>query len=185
MAGETTGGPSTRLGKLTWANMLRSLLPLVVIVLALAYFCSPQDQDPVVEIDPSNSISYAASLTEISLPVPELAESWRPTSVDVTGPTDGQRGPVTLTIGYVTPSVEFARYIVSTDPSSELIEDLLTDGQSAGEARLAGQTWEEFTTSRGEPLYLRNDGELRLVVTGSASQDELSTLAGSLTPYRD
>ncbi|MDQ4038500.1 MAG: DUF4245 domain-containing protein [Actinomycetota bacterium] len=182
MAGETTGGPAARLGKLTWANMLRSLLPLVVIVLALAYFCSPQDQDPVVEIDPSNSIRYAASLTEISLPVPELAETWRPTSVDVTGPTSGRSGLVTLTIGYVTPSVEFARYVVSTDPNSERMQDLLTDAESAGEVRLGGNTWEEFTTSRGEQLYLRIDGELRLVVTGSASRDELSTLAQSLRP---
>jgi len=183
MAEGSTAGPSGRLGKLTTTNMLRSLLPLVAMVLALAYFCSPQDQDPVIEVDPSNSIRYAASLIDVSLLVPELEEIWRPTSVDVAAPAEGQSGPVTLTIGYVTPSQEFARYVVSTDPSSELIEDLLTDAESAGQARLGRQSWAEFRTARGEPLYLRNDGDLRLVVTGSASQDELQTLADSLTPY--
>lgn len=184
MAERSTAGSSARLGKLTTANMLRSLLPLIVIVLALAYFCSPQDQDPVTEVDPSNSISLAASLTDVSLQVPELPESWRPTSVDVVGPTQGNSGPVTLTIGYVTPAEEFARYVVSTDPSSKLIEDLLKDAESAGSASLGGDSWEEFRTSRGEQLYLRIDGDLRLVVTGSASQDELSALAESLVPYR-
>lgn len=184
MAERSTAGPPERLGKLTTANMLRSLLPLVVMVLALAYFCTPQDVDPVTEIDPSSSISYAASLTEGELLVPDLEENWRPTSVEVAGPADGQPGPATLTIGYVTPSQEFARYVVSTDPSSELVADLLTDAETAGGASLDGRPWEEFITSRGEQLYLRSDDDLRIVVTGSASQDELRTLAESLIPYR-
>lgn len=183
MAGDSTSGPGARLGKLTTANMLRSLLPLVVLVLALAYFCSPQDNDPVTEIDPSTSISYAASLTEVTLQVPELEEMWRPTSVNVVGPAQGQSGSVTLTIGYVTPSEEFVRYVVSTDPDAALIEDLLKGAQSAGSAEIGGGSWEEFLTSRGEQLYLRTAGDLRLVVTGSGSQDELNTVAESLVPY--
>ncbi|MBA3294822.1 MAG: DUF4245 domain-containing protein [Geodermatophilaceae bacterium] len=183
MAAESRAGPPGRLGKMTAANMLRSMLPLVVMVLGLAYFCSPQTQDPVTEIDPSNSIRYAASLTDVVLPVPDLAEAWRPTSVDVT-PEGGQPGVVTLTIGYLTPSEEFARYAVSTDSASGLMTDLLTGATGVGALRLGGESWEEFSTGRGEALYLRNDGDLRLVVTGSASQDELRTLAESLTPYR-
>ena len=184
MAGESTTGPPGRLGKLTAANMLRSLLPLVVMVLAMAYFCSPQDLHPVIEIDPSNSIRYAASLAEIGLPLPELAETWRPTSVDVAAPADGQPGPVTLTIGYLTPSEEFARYVVSTDPASTLIDDLLNDANRVGRLTIAGQSWMMFTTNRGEQLYLRTDGDLRLVVTGSAGEAEIRTLAESLVPYR-
>lgn len=185
MAGEPTAGSTGRLGKLTAANMLRSMLPLVVMVLALAYFCSPQDQDPVTEIDPSNSIRYAASLAEVDLPVPELEDTWCPTSVDVAVPADGQPGPVTLTIGYVTPTEEFARYVVSTDPTSELIDDLAHDAETVGRLTIANQSWTMLITSRGEMLYLRATGELRLVVTGSASEDELRTLAESLVPYRD
>ncbi len=169
---------------MTTANMLRSLLPLVVIVLGLAYFCTPQDVDPVAEIDPTNSIRYAASLAEVALPVPVLGKTWRATSVDVVATEDGQPGPVTLTIGYVSPNSEFARYVVSTDPGSELIDDLLTDADVVGAQTLAGRDWEELRTTRDERLYLRTDGDLRLVVTGSVSEDELRTLAESLSPYR-
>lgn len=183
MAGESTAGPAGRLGKLTTANMLRSMLPLVVMVLALAYFCSPHDVDPITEIDPADSISYAASLAEIPLPVPHLENTWRPTSVEVAGPEDGQPGPVTLTIGYLTPAEEFARYVVSTDPGSELLEDLLRDAETVGRLTIEGQAWTLMTTGRGEQLYLRTDGDLRLVVTGSAGQDELRTLTESLRPY--
>lgn len=161
------------------------MLPLVVMVLALAYFCSPQNQDPVNEIDPSNSISYAASLTEIALPVPRLEQTWRPTSVDVVTAAAGQAGQVTLTIGYVTPTEEFARYVVSTDPAAELIADLLRDADKGGLLTIEGEPWMVMTTGRGERLYLRTDGEVRLVVSGSASEDELRTLAESVTPYRD
>jgi len=160
------------------------MVPLVVIVLGLAYFCTPQNVDPVTEIDPGNSIGYAASLAEVDLPVPDLDATWRPTSVDVVAPGDGQPGPVTLTIGYVTPTEEFARYVVSTDPATEVIEGLLLDSEKVDELTLAGQRWQEFTTSRGELLYLRTDGDLRLAVTGSASEAELRTLAASLMTYR-
>lgn len=169
---------------LTAANMLRSLLPLVLIVLALAYFCSPTDVDPVTEVDPSTSISYAATRTEQTLLVPELAAQWRPTSVDVVVPDAGRSGAVSLTIGYLTPSEEFARYIITTDPSADLVEDLLAGADAAGTLVLAGRPWQELSTARGERLYLRSLGELRLVVTGSASEDELRTLAESLRPYR-
>jgi len=172
------------LGKMSAANMLRSLLPLIVMVLALAYFCSPQDGDPVVEIDPTNSINYAASLSEAQLLVPDLPQSWRATSVDVVGPADSQPGPVTLTIGYVTPDQEFARYVVSNDPDSELIAELLTDAETAGQPSWDGKPWDGFLTSRDERLYLRSDGDLQIVVTGSATEDELRTLAESLIPYR-
>ncbi|MDQ3734084.1 MAG: DUF4245 domain-containing protein, partial [Actinomycetota bacterium] len=137
----------------------------------------------VAEIDPSNSIRHAAGLAEVPLPVPVLPETWRPTSADVTAPNDGQQGPVTLSIGYVSPSEEFARYIVSTDPAAEQITDLLGDADSTGTMRIAGASWEEFTTGRGEQLLLRTDDDLRIVITGSASQDELRTLAASLAPY--
>lgn len=164
--------------------MLRSLLPLVIIVLGLAYFCTPQDVEPVAEIDPTNSIRYAASLAEVALPVPVLGDSWRATSVDVVATDDGQPGPVTLAIGYVTPNSEFARYVVSTDRGSELIADLLTDADVVGVLTLAGRDWKELRTTRDERLYLRTDSDLRLVVTGSASEAELRALAESLSPYR-
>lgn len=171
--------------------MLRSLLPLVVVVLALAYFCTPQTVDPVTEVDPTSSIRYAASLSEVSLLVPELGDQWRPTSVEANVPEDGETGPVTLTIGYVSPTDEFARFVVSSDPATPVIGDLLVDAESVGPVTfnaaadaLDEAVWEELRTSRGERFYLGSVGDLRLVVTGSASEDELRTLAESLRPYR-
>ncbi len=187
MAEEPAAGPSKRLGKLTTANMLRSLLPLLVMVLALAYFCSPHDLDPVTEIDPSGTISFAASLSERPLLIPVLAETWRPTSVNLADqPADqpgDQPGPITLTIGYVTPTGEFARYVVSTDPASATIADLLAGAETVGVSSFAGREWDQSTSTRGEPLYTRTDGDLRLLMTGSASREEFRELAGSLAAY--
>lgn len=183
MAEEPTAGPSKRLGKLTTANMLRSMLPLIVMVLALAYFCSPHDLDPVTEIDPSGTISFAASLSERPLLIPVLEQTWRPTSVNIADQSGDRPGPITLTIGYVTPTGEFARYVVSTDPASATIADLLTGAESVGVSSFAGQEWDQSTSTRGEPLYMRTDGDLRLLMTGSASREEFGELAGSLAAY--
>ena len=46
-----------------------------------------------------------------------------------------------------------------------------------------GATWQQLATVRGETVLTRAEGTATLLVTGSASDDELATLAGSLEPY--
>jgi hypothetical protein len=90
---------------------------------------------------------------------------------------------VTLQIGYLTPAEEFAQYVVSDDQDASALTDVLDDATDDGTQQVGGDTWQRLTTDRGETALTRTEGTATLVVTGSASDDELETLADSLAPY--
>src|ERR1700710_2937752 len=72
-----------RAGRFNAANMVRSLLPLVVIVLlVVGWNAFRQDGvDPVRTVDPSNTVQLAASRATYPLVVPSgLPHSYRSTS---------------------------------------------------------------------------------------------------------
>ncbi len=107
--------PSTpandRLAAFTPANMVRSLLPLTVLILVIVGVTSLRQnpEDPVREVETGPSIALAAERASYPLLVPQgLPEAWRPTSVR-TDAVDGAAGdPVTLEMGWFTPAEEYA-----------------------------------------------------------------------------
>jgi hypothetical protein len=92
--------------------------------------------------------------------------------------------PVTLQIGWLTPAEEFAEYVISDDQEATALTEVLEDATDDGTEQVDGETWQRLTTERGETALTRTEGTATLVVTGSASHDELQTLAGAVEPYR-
>ena len=190
-AGLAPGGapaPSSalqRANRMSAANMIRSLLPLVVICLLVVGFSGwLRTGDPVREIDPTSTVRLAADRAAYPLPVPtDLPEGYRPTSArtDAGGAADG--APVTLEIGYVTPTVEYAGFVVSDDARARPLRTILDDAQERGSIDIAGRRWTRSTTARGETALSRADGGVTVVVTGSASDRELQTVAAAVRPY--
>ncbi|MFQ1000341.1 DUF4245 domain-containing protein [Modestobacter sp. SSW1-42] len=190
-AGEPAAAPPTsssvqRMQRFTAANMLRSLGPLVLICLVLVAFPAlrASRSDPVREVDTTSSERTAAELASYPLLVPRgLSDGWRPTSVRTNAGSASAGDPVTLQIGWFTPGEEYAAYVVSDDPRDPALDDVLAGATDAGTADIDGQTWQRRTTARGETALTRDDEGATLLVTGSAGDDELGTLAGSLEPY--
>jgi hypothetical protein len=175
-----------RMGRFTAANMLRSLLPLVLICLVIVGVMALRQnpEDPVREVDPTSAERAVAELASYELLVPRgLPEGWRPTSVRTNAGSASAGDPIALQIGWYTPGGEFAGYVVSDDPDAEALTDVLEDARAEGEEQVDGETWQRITTERGETALTRTEGTATLAVTGSASDEELTTLAGSLTPY--
>src|SRR3954462_5515015 len=88
-----------RAKRLSMANMLRSLLPLVVIVLVIvgwtAFRQSP-DVDPVKPIDPSSTVQLAANRAGYPLLVPtDLPHGYVPTSARTDAGNAEKGDPVT------------------------------------------------------------------------------------------
>jgi hypothetical protein len=179
-----------RRSRQTFGNMLRSLLPLVVIVLAVvawtAFRQSP-DVQPVKEIDPSSTVQLAANRAGYPLLVPtDLARGYRTTSARTDAGDAGQDDPVTLEIGYVTPSDQFAQFVVSDDPRADAVTGLLNDATPAGDVQIGDDTWTRATRlhDRDEETVLsRSVDGVTVVVSGSASEKELETVAGAVRPY--
>ena len=172
-----------RANRMSAANMLRSLAPLVVICLAivgwLAFLRDDTGADPVREVDPSGTVRTAAEYAAFPLEAPtDLPEGYRATDTDFEGAGPGER--VTLGIDYSTPAEDYARFVTSDDPEAEAVVEVLADAQPDGTADIGGQEWARSTTSRGETALSRQDGEVTVLVTGDASDEELETLAASV-----
>jgi len=176
-----------RASRMNAANMVRSLLPLVLICLAIVWwtgFRQSGDVNPVREIDPSSTVDLAAARAGYPLLVPQgLPEDYRPTSARTDAGDAGEGDPVTLEVGYVTPTEEFAQFVVSDDPRADAVAAVLDGAQDDGTAEIEGQSWTRSTTERGETALSRESDGVVVVVTGSAPDRELKSVAAAVEPY--
>ena len=175
-----------RANRMSAANMLRSLLPLVVICLLIVGWNSLQQEtdEGVRTVDPSSAVQLAAARAGYPVPAPTgLPEDYRPTSARTDAGNARQGDPVTLEIGYLTPSEEFAGFVVSDNPRSTPLAAVLDGATDHGTVQIGGATWTRATTTRDEAALVREDGGVTVVVTGSATDDELETVAASVKPY--
>ncbi|RBY79596.1 DUF4245 domain-containing protein [Geodermatophilus sp. TF02-6] len=167
-------------------NMIRSLAPLVLICLGLVGWMAAKNSgvDPVREVDPASTVQLAAARAGYPVVVPAgLPEGYRPTSARTDAGTAGAGDPVTLEIGYLTPSEEFAGFAVSDDARAPAVTAVLDDARQQGTVDLGGQTWTRSTTGRGETVLWREDAGVTVLVTGSAGEGELETVAAAVRPY--
>jgi hypothetical protein len=175
-----------RLGRFTAANMVRSLLPLVVICLLLVGWISLRQtpEDAVREVDPASTVQLAAARADYAMLAPVgLDEDYRPTSARTDAGTAGEGDPVTLEIGYLTPSEEYAGFVVSDDAEAAAVGEVLDGAEQQGSVELAGVAWTRSTTTRGETVLFRQVGDVTVLVSGSATDEELETVAAAVRPY--
>jgi hypothetical protein len=111
-----------------------------------------------------------------------LPDGYRPTSARTDAGDAGEGDPVTLEIGYVTPSDEYAGFLTTDDPRAERLLAVLDGAEEQGSVELDGRPWDRLTNGRGETVLRREDAGVTTVVTGSADDDELETVAASLAP---
>jgi hypothetical protein len=177
-----------RASRLSMVNMLRSMLPLVVICLVIVGWTnlrqSKDAADPVHEVDPSTSVQLAAARASYDLLVPQgLDERYRPTSARTDAGNAAEGDPVTLEIGYLTPRDEYAGFVVSDDRRAEPVATVLDSAQEKGSVDIGGQAWTRSVTDRDETALSHEDGDVIVVITGSASDEELETVAAAVRPY--
>jgi hypothetical protein len=183
--------PRTGHGRGSLADMARSLVVLVVIVLAAGSFIlfRPKPQAP------PHLVSYAGAVrdarAEAHYPVvgpTGLPSGWRATSAR----TATTAGVVTLHIGFLTPKGAYAALEESGGAADAFLAR--TDVVGPGARPLApvtvdGTTWQHYATGRatgqgtasGQALVLQG-ATSTVVVTGSAGVDELTVLARHLRP---
>jgi hypothetical protein len=175
-----------RASRMSFANMLRSLLPLVVICLLIVgwqTFRSGPDVG-VRTVDPTSTVQLAAARAGYEVLVPTgLDEDYLPTSARTDAGDAGEGDPVTLQIGYLTPSEEFAGFVVSDDRGADPVADVLDGAEEQGTVDLGGEAWTRSTTVDGETALSREADGVTVLVTGSAPDEELGTVAESVRPY--
>lgn len=172
--------------------MLRSLIPIVVLVVLFAYFCMPKGENKINTIDPHDDITSMAEYGDFAIVAPNaLDKSWKPTSSKLLRDSSDQLStPTGLTIGYVTPKMKFARFTIRQgDPAAVLkasVDDATVTKDPAGAPiQIADRSWTPITTNKGRG-YVNISGagpaSVLIVLVGSASYDELKQLATGLRP---
>jgi hypothetical protein len=175
-----------RANRMSAANMVRSLLPLVVICLLIVAWQSFRSSGDVGirTVDPSSSVQLAAARAGYELLVPTgLDADYRPTSARTDAGDAGEGDPVTLQIGYLTPAEEFAGFVVSDDRSADAVTAVLDGAEEQGAVGLDGERWTRSTTVDGETALWREADGVTVLVTGSAEDGELETVAAAVEPY--
>lgn len=177
-----------RAARMNAANMVRSLLPLVLICLGIVWWTSIRqgpDVQPVRTVDPTSTIDLAVARASYPIVVPRgLGDGYRPTSARTDAGAAAKGDPVTLQIGYVTPSNEFAGFVVSDSVRADPVATVLDGAVQKGAVDIAGRPWTRATTSKGETVLSREDGGVMVLVSGSASEKELESVAAAVQPYK-
>jgi hypothetical protein len=177
-----------RANRMNAANMLRSLLPLVVIcLLVVAWTALRQSGDAGVrEVDPSSTVQLAAARASYAMVAPQgLPDDYRTTSARTDAGNAAEGDPVTLEIGYLTPAEEFAGFVVSDDRRADAVAAVLDGAVADGTVDVGGSTWTRSTTERDETALSREDAGVIVLVTGSADDDELQKVAAAVRPWSD
>ena len=175
-----------RAARMSAANMLRSLGPLVLLCLAIVAFTNLRDkpEERVQTVDPASTVQLAAARASYPVQAPAgLARGYLATSARTNAGNARPGGPVTLEIGYLTPQKQYAGFVESDDPDAQPVHDVLDGATPRGSVDIAGATWTRSTTKGGEPALSRTAGSVTLLVSGSAAEKELETVAGALRPY--
>jgi hypothetical protein len=175
-----------RANRLNAANLLRSMLPLVLICLVIVWWTTLRQKadEGVRTVDPSSTVQLAAARAGYPLLLPTgLAEEYRVTSARTDAGNAGEGDPVTLEIGYLTPAEEYAGFVVSDDPRADAVAAVLDGAREQATVDLGGEAWTRSTTERDETALSRETDGVTVVVTGSASDEELETVAAAVEPY--
>lgn len=185
--GDPTPSPAEiRAARFSVANMLRSLLPLVVLSLVIVAWTSwrQSGDERVQTVDPSSTVQLAAARASYPVLAPTgLPDDYLVTSARTDAGKAEEGDTVTLEIGYLTPREEYAGFVVSDNPGAAAVVDVIADGQDEGDVEIGGQTWQRLTTGRDETAFVREVDGVTVAVTGSASDEELRTVAAAVEPY--
>ena len=175
-----------RANRLNAANMLRSMLPLVLICLVIVWWTTLRQSGDVGvrTVDPSSTVQLASARADYPVLVPTgLADDYLVTSARTDAGNAGEGDPVTLEIGYLTPAEEYAGFVVSDDPRADPLATVLDGAQEQGTVEIDGETWTRSLTEKDETALSRETEGVTVVVTGSADDEELRTVAAAVEEY--
>lgn len=164
--------------------MAWSLIPLVVICLFVAAIASQCEfkpggptAGPAPTFDIDAGLNYDAQELGFSIRHPEVPEDWQPNSGSRSIIT-GNEGGDSTTVGFITPDGRYARFTQSDAGEDELVRFVAGEARTATDVReIEGRDWVVYGGEDVEPLWVSDFGDVRILIGGSASEEERTALA--------
>ncbi|MFD9339670.1 DUF4245 domain-containing protein [Streptomyces sp. NPDC060028] len=164
-------------GKQTVWDMVRSLV-MIGLVVGGIYLFIPHDE----KADPTRVVDYRvetitarrAAPYPVAAPV-GLPEQWRATSVDYS-----RKNANGWHLGFLDPQKQYVAVEQSTDVSDKYLGRVTRQAQATGRTQQVGDVaWERWEGEKYDALVRREQGYVT-VVTGTASYEQLGTMAAAL-----
>jgi hypothetical protein len=187
-SGDAAPGGRSR-GQQSVRDVLLSMLPLALIVLALvglAGMCSFSPGGPSIDprtvptVNAAERLGDAASAVSFPVRSPELPAGWRANSASVDRVGAKLDAPRAVRVGWQTPDGNYLRLSQSSAGEAELA--VFETGQRTaptGAVQAAGRTWVRYPGPRAEQAWVTDLGEVRLLVTGSGTEEQFRVLTGA------
>jgi len=172
--------PQRRRGGGTAADMVRSVLVVLAIVLVVALLAGRQGGRIERPVDVAGATARAAAA---GLPVsePQLPSGWEATGARFA--PDTTEGLPTWHLGYLTPREGSAVVDVTRGATPSWVQSVTGEGEDQGAREVGGQTW-QLIDDGDEPARLslvREQDDVTTVVSGRARLAELEALAEAVT----
>ncbi|MGH3239925.1 MAG: DUF4245 domain-containing protein [Spirillospora sp.] len=157
-----------------------------LLVVLVIYGITPRSNEEVLPtVDYGTQLWAMRNDAPYTSYAPEgLSSRWRPTSSRLDGLEEGGKKPVAWHLGFVTPSDEYAALEQSNQKASEYVPRMTNSSKAIGTQQVNGVAWTKYHRKDKKANSLARtllDG-VSLVVTGTASYEELAFLAASLKP---
>lgn len=162
------------------------LLTVVLLFAGMTRSCSFAPGGPSVDPAAGPSVDAPAQLRVLAgampfpLRVPAPPAGWRATAVDTA--RVGENGARAVRVGYLTPAGHYLRLVQSdADEPALLATEAPSTPAAAGPIVVTGTTWMSYTDDRREPVRIAALDGVRLLITGSGTDDEFRALAAAAT----
>ncbi|WP_433477188.1 DUF4245 domain-containing protein [Spirillospora sp. CA-142024] len=159
----------------------------LLLVLAIYVITPRSNKEVLPTVDYGSQLWAMRNDAPFTVYAPEgLPARWRPTSSRVNGLDSGGDEPVSWHLGFVTPSDEYAALEQSNEKAPEYVPRMTNSSKPVGTQQVNGVTWTKYyrKDKKANSLARTLPDGLSLVVTGTASYQELAVLAGSLQPQK-
>jgi hypothetical protein len=158
-------------------DILRSVVVIGVILLAVfavAQVMTVKPDHPTSAVDYQSAVESARPVADFDILAPtSLPSGWRATSA--------RYDSNSWHLGVVTDDDEYVG-LEQTRSSAEKTIRMFAEGSHAdGSATIAGTRWERRSGPDGESTYVRRDGDMTVLVTGSTTRDDVERYVASLS----
>jgi hypothetical protein len=168
----------------TFTDMARSLGLMAVVIAALLLLGPARTlvfpgSAKMKAVDYRDQVSAFAKVAGSVLAPVGVPREWRANAATF----DSAGHIAKLHIGFATPGARYAGLDETNGSPAGLIARVLGAGAGTvtGTTTIDGQSWQLRRSARGEEALTTTLGGLTVVVTGSGSDEQLRTLAGSLS----
>ena len=137
----------------------------------------------VLSTDVQAQFDTAGRVSGFPVVVPKgIPAAWNGSSFTITPPPGTPDAPPTVRGGWVTPDGAYISLIESSGAPTEVLSAELgqTSGVTTGSVTAGGATWTISPGVRNESAWSRTENGVTLLITGSASTADFTTLAATL-----